>query len=133
MTKNHWKSVGAFFAGMLTGIVLSLGTDAALRAAGICPPFPQPFTGPLFLLATAYRTVYGVASAYLTARLAPRRPMKHALALGWAGLAANTAGLVVAWNKPALGPLWYPLALTVLAMPTAWMGGWLVKSGDDGQ
>jgi hypothetical protein len=36
----------------------------------------------LFLLATAYRIVYGVAGSYVTARLAPDRPMQHALALG---------------------------------------------------
>jgi hypothetical protein len=36
----------------------------------------------LLLLATAYRTVYGVAGSDLAARLAPGRPMAHALALG---------------------------------------------------
>ena len=39
----------------------------------------------LFLLATVYRSLYAVAGSYVTARLAPHRPMKHALAGGsWA-------------------------------------------------
>jgi hypothetical protein len=53
-----------------------------LHATGVFPPFGQPMADALFLLATAYRIVYGVAGCYLTARLAPDRPMRHALALG---------------------------------------------------
>ena len=37
---------------------------------------------------------------------------------------ASTAGAVVTWNKgPVFGPHWYPVALVVLAIPTAWAGG----------
>jgi hypothetical protein len=107
-------------AGALTGIVLSLGADAALRAAGV---FPAVMTNALFVLATAYRAIYGVAGSYLTARLAPNRPMRHALVLGAIGLAACIAGAVAAWNQPELGPRWYPLALVALAMPQSWAGG----------
>jgi hypothetical protein len=33
-------------------------------------------------------------------------------------------GTVVTWNRgPAFGPHWYPLALIVIAMPCAWVGG----------
>jgi hypothetical protein len=50
--------------------------------------------------------------------------MLHALILGVLGLAASTAGAVVTWNKgPVFGPHWYPVALVVLAIPTAWAGG----------
>jgi hypothetical protein len=41
---------------------------------------------------------------------------------GLIGVAISTLGAVVTWNK-ALGPRWYPLALIVTAMPTAWLGG----------
>jgi hypothetical protein len=86
------------------------------------------------LLATIYRTVFGVAGSYVTARLAPDRPMGHALAGGVLGLAVSIVGAVVTWNKgPAFGPHWYPLALIVLAMPTAWAGGvlrlWQLAAG----
>jgi hypothetical protein len=118
------RSIGAVLAGAIAGIVLSIGTDMVLRAAGILPPLGQRVADPLLLVATAYRTVYGVAGSYIAARLAPDRPMLHALVLGAIGLAANLAGTVVTWNKgPAFGPHWYPLTLIVLAMPTAWAGG----------
>ena len=76
------------------------------------------------LLATVYRTVYGVGGSYLIARLAPDRPMQHALVGGVVGLAVSIVGAAVTWNRgPAFGPHWYPLALIVLALPTAWVGG----------
>ena len=76
------------------------------------------------LLATIYRTIYGVLSTYITARLAPSRPMQHALAGGLIGLVVSMVGAAVTWNGgPAFGPHWYPLALVVLAIPTAWAGG----------
>jgi hypothetical protein len=78
----------------------------------------------LFLLATAYRIVYGVAGSYLAARLAPDRPMQHALALGVVGFAISTAGAVATWNAgPAFGPKWYALAVIAIALPCAWAGG----------
>jgi hypothetical protein len=118
------RSLGALLAGFVAVVILTLGTDIVLHATGVFPPLGQPMAGNLFLLATAYRTVYGVAGSYLTARLAPDRPMQHALVGGVVGLVLSTAGAVATWNRvPSLGPHWYPLALIVLAMPTAWAGG----------
>ena len=120
------RSIGAVLAGALASIVLSIGTDAVLRGTGIFPPLGQPMNDALLLLATAYRTVYGVAGSYIAARLAPDRPMAHALALGIMGLVVSLVGAVVTWNKgPAFGPHWYPLTLVALAIPTAWAGGQL--------
>ncbi len=120
------RSIGAVLAGMLAGIVLTLGTDIVLHAIGVFPPWGQSvvgFEGPL-LLATVYRTVYGVVGSYIIARLAPDRPMQHALVGGVVGLAVSIVGAAVTWNKgPAFGHHWYPLALIVLAMPQAWAGG----------
>jgi len=77
-----------------------------------------------FAVATVYRAVYGTAGAYLAARLAPNRPLVHALVLGVLGFVASVAGAAAMWSKlPGLGPKWYPVALIVLAIPTAWMGG----------
>lgn len=118
------RSVGAVLAGIVAVIVLSIGTDMVLHAVGIFPPLGQPAGEALLLLATAYRTVYGVAGGYITARLAPDRPMQHTLALGAVGVALATLGAVVTWNRgPAFGPHWYPLALIALAMPQCWAGG----------
>jgi hypothetical protein len=118
------RSIGAVVAGFVAVVILSLGTDLMLHAAGIFPALGQPMSDALFLLATVYRTVYGIAGSYITARLAPDRPMQHALAGGVVGLALSVVGAVVTWNKgPAFGPHWYPLALIVTAMPCAWAGG----------
>jgi hypothetical protein len=109
-------------AGFLVGVILSVGTDAVLHAAGVFPPLGQwTPSGPL-LLATAYRSIYSVISCYVMARLAPRRPMQHALLGGLIGLVLSLVGAVVTWNRN-LGPHWYPVALVVLAMPLAWIGG----------
>jgi hypothetical protein len=118
------RSIGAVLAGFVVVVILSLGTDLALRAAGILPPFDQRLPDALVLLATAYRTIYSIAGSYIAARLAPSRPMGHALALGVLGLIASTAGAIATWNGgPAYQPKWYPLALIALALPGAWVGG----------
>lgn len=128
------RSIAAVLAGMIVGIVLSLGTDLVLHMAHVFPPLGASMTGydgPL-LLATIYRTVYGVLSSYIAARLAPHRPMLHAMVLGALGFAVSILGAVVTWNKgPAFGPHWYPVALIILALPTAWLGGklWLAQAG----
>jgi hypothetical protein len=120
------RSIGALLAGMLVGIILTIGTDIVLHVIGIFPPWGQSLVGfdGALLLATLYRTVYGVLGSYIIARLAPDRPMQHALVGGVVGLVVSTLGAAVTWNKgPAFGPHWYPLALIVLAMPQAWVGG----------
>jgi hypothetical protein len=105
-------------------VVLQLGADEVLRAAGIFPALGKPMSDGLFALATAHRVVFGVVGCYVTARLAPSRPMFHALVLGGIGFALSVLGAVVTWNmEPSLGPHWYPIALIVLAMPQAWIGG----------
>jgi hypothetical protein len=120
------RSVGALLAGMLVGIVLTIGTDIVLHVTGVFPPWGQSMVGfdGALLLATAYRTVFGVVSSYIIVRLAPNRPMQHALVGGVVGLVVSIVGAAVTWNKgPAFGPHWYPLVLIVLAMPQAWTGG----------
>ena len=120
------RSIGAVLAGFVVVFILSLGTDAALHAAGVFPPWGASMVGydGALLLATAYRAIYGVLGSYITARLAPDRPMQHALVGGVIGLALSIVGAAVTWNGgPAFGPHWYPLALVVLTMPTAWLGG----------
>ena len=125
--QNPWRigrSIGALLAGFVAVIVLSLSTDIALHAVGIAPPLGQRMSDPIFLLATVYRTIYGVLGSYITAAFAPDRPMQHALVGGVIGFTLGTVGAVVTWNHvPSLGPHWYPLALIVTALPGAWLGG----------
>ena len=122
------RSVGAVLAGLLFIIIITTATDALLHATGIFPPWGQPMSDSLFVLALAYRIVYGIAGGYLTARLAPDKPVKHAVVLGIIGFVLSLGGTVATWNLgPEFGPKWYPLLLMVIAIPTAWLGGKLVS------
>ncbi len=122
-TSSRWHSVRAILAGFVFVIILSLGTDAVLHAIGLFPPLGQSMRDGLFLLATAYRIAYGIFGSYVTARLAPNRPMWHAMTGGVIGLFLSIAGAVATWNRmPTLGPHWYPVALVVTALPCSWIG-----------
>src|SRR6266852_8009590 len=117
------RSISAVVAGILTGVILSIGTDAVLHATHLFPPMGQRMSDALFVLATAYRIVYAIVASYIIARLAPDRPMQHALVGGALGFVVSAVGTVVTWNKgPEFGPHWYPIALVVTAIPCAWVG-----------
>jgi hypothetical protein len=113
------RRAGAVLAGLLTIVVLSTAADAVLHATGVYPPFPQRMADGLFALATAYRIAFGVLAGWVTARLAPDRPMRHALALGAIGVVLSTAG-ALAMGK--YGPVWYSLAIIAISLPCAWAG-----------
>lgn len=118
------RSIGALFAGFIAVVILSLGTDIGLHAIGVAPSLEQRWPDALLLLATVYRTCYGVAGSYITARLAPDRPMGHALLGCGVGLVLSIVVTVTTWNRmPSLGPHWYSLALIATAVPSAWVGG----------
>ena len=122
------QSVGAIAAGFIVTAALSLGTDQALHVLGVYPPWGKPMFSPaLNLLALAYRIAFTVLGCYLTARLAPRRPMRHALILGWIGFALSTLGAAVAMSVANLGPNWYPILLALSSLPCAWLGGALYR------
>jgi hypothetical protein len=118
----NWKSIWAVAAGVLVIIVVTTLVDILLHVVGVFPPMDQPISDGLALLATSYRIVISVAGAWLTARLAPSKPMKHALILGCVGVVLGLVGVVWTWNL-GLGPRWYPIGLVVLALPQCWAGG----------
>jgi hypothetical protein len=116
------SSVWAIVAGVLVIIVVTTLVDILLHVTHVFPPTDQPITDALALLATSYRVVISVGGAWLTARLAPDSPMKHAMLLGYVGVVLGMVGLVATWNL-GLGPRWYPISLVVLAIPQCWAGG----------
>ncbi|HKV82526.1 MAG TPA: hypothetical protein VJP02_30540 [Candidatus Sulfotelmatobacter sp.] len=115
------RSIWAIVAGFLAVVILSTATDIVLHQLGIYPPLGQRMADRLFVWATVYRTIYGIFGSYLTARLAPSRPMWHALLGAGIGMLIGTAGAIATWNKD-LGPHWYPVALVVEGIPCAWIG-----------
>jgi hypothetical protein len=122
MSSATGKSVWAVVAGVLFIIIVTTLIDVALHVAKIYPS--EKLTDTLALLASSYRLVISIAGAYLTAKLAPANPLKHAMILGYVGAVLGLVGLVATWNLD-LGPHWYPISLPLLAIPQCWFGGWL--------
>jgi len=124
-TRAPWRrSVLAVLAGLFANVILSTATDFALVAVGVFPPLsefgnPAAYSNSMLLLALAYRTVFGVFGCYLTARLAPRRPMAHSLTLGGIGFVIGTIGAVATWAE---WTHWYSLAIIATTLPAAWLG-----------
>jgi len=127
---RRWgRSVLAVIAGLAANVALAMAADQIAYAAGLFPKPPAvTYETVPYVIATAYRAVFGVAGAWLTARLAPSHPMRHALILGGIGILLSTAGTVAAFNMD-LGPVWYPLALVVVTLPCAWLGARLAQGG----
>jgi hypothetical protein len=126
--RRIWRSMGAILAALLANVVLSLAVDQFFHAIDVYPPWGVPMVETSDnLLALSYRIVFGVLSGYIAARLAPRAPMAHALILGGIGVVLSLLGLVAAMRME-LGPVWYPAALVIVALPCAWAGGKLYRA-----
>ncbi len=123
------RSILAVVAGIVVGVVLSTATDIGLHAIGLAPSVKERWPNHLLLIATLYRSIYGIFGSYVIARLAPNLPMAHSLTAGALGLVLSTLGAIAAWST-TVGQHWYPVALALTALPTAWIGAklWLMQS-----
>ncbi|MDQ2855583.1 MAG: hypothetical protein M3R68_04585 [Acidobacteriota bacterium] len=120
---NTLKGIGAVLAGIIFIVVSHTATDLVLEKLGIFPPPSQGLHITwMVVTATIYRSLLTIAGGYLTAALAPNRPMMHAVILGLIGIVASTAGAIMMMPLN-LCPTWYPIALVVLALPCTWLGG----------
>jgi hypothetical protein len=124
MNKTTLKSIWAVVAGVLFIIIVTTIVDIVLHIAKVYPS--DKLTDALALLASSYRLIIGIAGAYLTAKLAPANPLKHAMILGYVGVVLGLVGVIATWNLD-LGPRWYPISLPLLAIPQCWFGGWLYE------
>lgn len=126
------RSIGAVVVGFLFIAVLSFGSDIMLRVT-----FPDDLDVPgeiasvrILSLSLISAAVYATVGCYLTARLAPSHPMRHALVLGVLILVFTLLNTGALWM---LAAMWYKLASLALVMPCAWIGGWLAeRSSIDG-
>ena len=112
-------------AGILAIFAVTTLVDVVLHATHVFPPWKEPMWDPwLNALAFAYRLPINIAGSWLTARLAPAKPLKHAMIGGVIGLGLSIMGAVVAIRSD-FGPAWYPILLAASALPSAWLGSTL--------
>jgi hypothetical protein len=124
LQKTVGRSILAVLSGFVVVVILSFGTDIVLHFVAGFPKLGEVYSDPQFMWAATYRTIYGIVGSYITASLAPNRPMKHALIGGAIGFVLAIFGAAATWNHvPSLGPHWYPVSLIIGALPTAWLGG----------
>ena len=117
-----FRSFLAILAGFLVWSILWVGSNAAITAA-----FPTHFaedgstqsTGILALLLFD-SVLFSLIAGWLTAKLAHRKELGHALGLGLALLAVGIAVQLQYWD---VMPLWYHLIFLVMLLPMAWVGG----------
>jgi hypothetical protein len=115
-----FRSISAVFAGLVATFAVTTAIDVILHATHVFPAWGEYTpSGPL-ALAASYRLIINTGGTYFAARLAPRRPMFHALILGGIGFALSVVGAVAFWGR---GPAWYPLSLVATAPLCAWAGG----------
>ncbi|MEO5777298.1 MAG: hypothetical protein ABIQ27_10345 [Flavobacterium sp.] len=131
MEKQTLKSIGAIAAGFFLTLILTIGLDILLESTGIFTSTKeqqiQGLNTPWFyIIAISYRVIFTIIGGYITAKLAPTKPMKHVLILGIIGtvlaLIGNIVGQYIPQTKNAL-PLWFAIALVVTALPSVWIGG----------
>jgi hypothetical protein len=115
------RSILAVVVGFLVIGALSFGTDFLVLKA-----FPDAFDrthtshAGILLLMFTYVAVYATFGCWLAARLAPSRPLRHALALGVLGMMFTTAGTIARWDD---APAWFHVAMLTTVMLWAWLGG----------
>ncbi len=122
MDKQARQSIWSVVVGVVFIIVVTTVVDLLLHLLGVFPPLEVPIDDKLSALALAYRVVISVAGAYLTAHMAPDKPMKHALILGVVGTFLGGLGAAATWGR-GLGPAWYPISIAAVAVPQCWLGG----------
>lgn len=117
------RSIGAVLTGFLLIGFLGFVADTVLQQLGVLPiTGTVRFKDEQSLLALTYHLLFAVLGGYVTARLAPDRPVAHAFALGVMGVLISIAGLIAIISGD-LAPAWYGWALIILSIPVTWLGG----------
>ncbi len=83
------------------------------------------------ILVLLYRGIYIVFTGFLVSKLAPHRPMMHALILACIGVVLT----LLATTDPEIArkaPLWFPYTLAAITLPCTWLGVKIVLSWNVG-
>jgi hypothetical protein len=121
------RSVIAVVAGFLVIGVLALGTGKLVQSMAPTQfdTAGNPTTTPMMLLQLLYIAVYATCGCWLAGRLAPSRPMTHALVVGALGLALNVPSAIALRGTH---PMWYLVVGVATTMLWAWLGGRIADS-----
>jgi hypothetical protein len=116
------KSVLAVLGGYLTmAIVVMLFTGGLKMLIPSRFPTDGAPTGSYLTVNIAYSLVAALAGGYVSAWIAPRLPVQHAVALG---VFTPVMSIVSAMQFGNRQPRWYQVLLAVLMPPAVVLGGW---------
>jgi hypothetical protein len=121
------RSILVILAGLGVMIVTSFGIEAAANPL-LMRMFPDALPSeaamshnlPVWLFTFSYTFLCVVAGGYVTARLAARSVVRHAVILGIVQSALTIPAMIAYADK---APLWGWIASMVLVVPAAWCGG----------
>ncbi len=118
------RSILAVIAGSITWMVTALGMDKIMMSL-----FPQLYiegvmvvSVPLLLFSGFYSLLFSVLGGYVTALIAGRSEMKHALILGVLQLLMGIMATIKFWNT---APAWYHITFLTLLIPANLLGAQL--------
>ena len=122
MTKNIFKSVGAILLAFIVSALLSVATDFLLEAIGVLSdPSEGLFITWMIIVVLFYRAIYLALAGFLVARLAPSKPMTHAMILGVTGTIITLLALLdPTFDEKA--PIWFVITLAGITIPSIWLG-----------
>ena len=125
------RSVLAVVVGFVVIGALAFGTGTLVASMwhGAHGADGTPVTTAARVAQLLYVGVFAVFGCWLAGRLAPSRPMAHALAVGVLGLILNVAS---AWAMKDGHPAWYLAAGVLTTMLWAWIGGRLAEARGPG-
>ncbi len=118
------RSIIAVIAGSVIWMVTALGMDGVLMSL-----MPAWFGAngnvesvPLMLFMMSYSLLFSVLGGFVTASIARRKEIQHALALGGLQLAMGIIATVQFYDT---APLWYHVMFLMLLVPANIFGGQL--------
>jgi hypothetical protein len=128
MRNNVLRSIGVLLLAFVVNGLLSVVTDFVLESIGMLPdPSKGLFETWAIFLVLFYRGVYTIFSGYLIARLAPSKPVLHAVILGVIG----TVIVLLAMTNSEVAekaPVWYGYTLAATTIPCMIFGVVISKS-----
>ncbi|HEY0677701.1 MAG TPA: hypothetical protein VGD17_05415 [Chitinophagaceae bacterium] len=125
------KNIGAIIAGFLVTLFLTRGMDILLETIGVFPSVEEQKKNGFNVLwmnivALLYRFGFAIIGGYITARLSANKPMKNVNILAIFGTIIAIAANIAISQIPEMAnvlPLWFSVALVVIAFPSVWLGG----------